>query len=331
LKNPSVKLSDVAKRAGMSPATASRALRGMKVHKKHQGKAEAAAAELGYVLNEAARALRSEKTMTIGLVYFELTSLLGMELLGAITAGLEEVGYSVFVSTALSKPEQYDRLVQRFLQRRVDALVCVHGAGDGAALQGYTAAGLPIMALISKSGGYKDLPLVRPSIGGASIECIRRLRELGHTSFGIIAPPGRRLPTDDFIAAAEAVDMPHERYSILGADLDAKAFLQTLRGQGKLPSVLVAFQAQAVKLLDAAEALSIRVPQDLSIVAIRDRTILPPSVKLPLSLVHIDPPPMGKAAAEAIRAWLVDGQPLIGDRDIEIGIWMERDTTGPAA
>ena len=36
----------VAERAGMSAATASRALRGMKVHRKYQGKAEAAAAEL---------------------------------------------------------------------------------------------------------------------------------------------------------------------------------------------------------------------------------------------------------------------------------------------
>ncbi len=55
LKNPKVTLADVAARAGMSQATASRALRGLNVHKKYQGKAEAAATELGYVLNESAR------------------------------------------------------------------------------------------------------------------------------------------------------------------------------------------------------------------------------------------------------------------------------------
>src|SRR5262245_7457390 len=121
----------------MSAATASRALRGLKVHRKYQGKAEAAAAELGYVLNESARSLRSVRTMTVGMVYHDLTSMLGMELLRAMAAGLDEIGYSLFVSTAQGKSDHFDQLVHRFLQRRVDALVCVHSDGTGAPLEGY--------------------------------------------------------------------------------------------------------------------------------------------------------------------------------------------------
>ena len=127
MKNPSVKLSDVARRAGMSSATASRALRGMNVHKKFQGKAEAAALELGYVLNEAARALRSEKTMTVGMVYFELTSLLGMELLDSITRGLDEIGYSVLVATAVGQQVAGERCVAR--SRQMQPVPVAGGSG----------------------------------------------------------------------------------------------------------------------------------------------------------------------------------------------------------
>lgn len=161
----------------MSQATASRALRGLKVHKKHQGKAQAAATELGYVLNESARALRSVHTMTVGMVYHDLTSMLGMELLRAMTTGLDEIGYSLFVSTAQGKSDQFDKLVHRFLQRRVDALICVHGDGDGAPLQGYASADIPVMALITKQGGYAGLPMIAPTIDGAAKACATRLKD----------------------------------------------------------------------------------------------------------------------------------------------------------
>jgi len=330
LKNTKVTLSDVAARAGMSAATASRALRGLKVHKKYQGKAEAAAAELGYVLNESARSLRSVRTMTVGMVYHDLTSMLGMELLRAMAAGLDEIGYSLFVSTAQGKSDHFDQLVHRFLQRRVDALVCVHSNGDGAALGGYAAAGIPVMALITKAGGYDGLPMVSPTVAGASGECITRLRALGHRAVTVLAPDRLALPIDSFIAAAKTKRMKLVRHEINEAAFDARTVLRTLRAQQPLPTVVVALHAEATKLLEAAAALKMRVPADLSIVAIRDRTAIPPPSSPPFSTIHLDPKPMGQLAADVLKAWLVEGVALTQDRHVEIGSWIERDTTGPA-
>ncbi len=314
----------------MSSATASRALRGMKVHKKFQGKAEAAAAELGYVLNEQARALRSERTMTVGMVYFELTSLLGTELLGAITAGLDEIGYSLFVSTAQGQPDRYDQLVARFLQRRVDALVCVHARGTGTALGGYAAAGAPVLALITQAGGYAGLPRVGPSIAEASAQCLARLKDLGHGRITVLAPDRRSPLIDGFVSVAKEHQAPVLRCEFAEDAFDPRALLAELQSRKALPTVIVTLQAEAAALVGAAEALGISIPRDLSIISIRDRSIPPAALRPSLATLHINPAPMGQAAAAILNAWLSQGVALDGFRPVEVGEWLERDSLGPA-
>ncbi len=331
-KNPKVTLSDVAARAGMSQATASRALRGFKVHRKYQGKAEAAAAELGYVLNESARALRSVRTMTVGMVYHDLTSMLGMELLRATATGLDEIGYSLFISTAQGRNDHFDSLVHRFLQRRVDALVCVHGNGEGAALQGYISAGIPVMALITKSGGYNRLPLVGPTIKRAAGECAGRLVALGHRRAVILSSARAPELLNTLEAAAKSRNLETARVTLGEAATDAEIadMLRTLRNKPARPTVIFGFLRDASRILEAAAKLRIKVPADLSVVAIRDRSTIAGPALSNLSTIHLNPAPMGLLAADVLKQWLVDGRPLTRDRRIEIGEWTERETTGPA-
>lgn len=67
-----VTLHDVAAAAGVSIATVSRALNGLPVSKDALRKVENAADQLGYVANEAARSLRSDRSMTMGLIFRRL-------------------------------------------------------------------------------------------------------------------------------------------------------------------------------------------------------------------------------------------------------------------
>jgi LacI family transcriptional regulator len=122
MKGPAT-LHDVAARAGVSVATASRALARTDVgdRNKNHSRVLKAAAELGYVANEAARSLRNVKTMTVGVVFNQLHDPLSTELLDALASTLEEHGYSLFVATAQGVEERFDNLVLRFLERRVDA------------------------------------------------------------------------------------------------------------------------------------------------------------------------------------------------------------------
>ena len=145
LARPSrVTLHHVAARAGVSIATVSRALNGLPVAPENQQRVEQAAAELGYVPNEAARSLRSDRTLTLGLIFFQLGPNRGVDLLDELGATVEQGGYSLLISTARGDPNNYSVLMRRFLERRVDGLFCSAPArrpGPGAALPGRQRAG----------------------------------------------------------------------------------------------------------------------------------------------------------------------------------------------
>src|SRR5207253_748691 len=110
-------------------STASRALAGLRVKKANLNAVQKAAAELGYLPSAAARSLRVVRTMTVGMVFNQLTSALGIELLSSVSATLEKAGYSLFISTAQGSVARYDQLLRRFIEHRVDALICVQGQG----------------------------------------------------------------------------------------------------------------------------------------------------------------------------------------------------------
>jgi LacI family transcriptional regulator len=330
VKDAHVTLHDVAARAGVSVATASRALTGTKVNKKNQAKVAKAAAELGYVPNEAARSLRNVKTNTVGVVFSQLNSPLSTEVLDALASGLDERGYSLFVATAQGVEERFDTLVHRFLERRVDALMCINPSGEGAALARYLAAHIPVVALFSKSGGYSQLPLIASSVKEAALECVARLQALGHQTVGILRPGRRSRPIEAFREHARKAGMTVRTYDTAEGVNDAVGLLNTMMNDTQRPTVVVARQIDAVRIFEAADEIGIIVPRSLSIVAIRDRTQQMPATRLPMSMIHLNPGKVGVEAAEIISRVLSGESNFKSDISIETGAWVERGTTGPA-
>jgi DNA-binding LacI/PurR family transcriptional regulator len=322
-------LSDVAARAGVSISTASRALNGLKVSKANAEKVRQAATHLGYVANEGARSLRSVRTMTMGVIFLDLNNPLGLELLEALTAGIEQRGYNLYISTARGQEDRYDLLVHRFLERRVDALFCINASGDGAALDRFAAAGIPVAALFHASGGYARLPLIGPTIEAAAKATIERLQELGHHRIGVVRPTLRWGPIETLLRLARDAGLTVRIYEPPEGPLDGVICLSTLMGDEDSPTAILGPQTAVVSLLEAADALHIMVPRDLSLVAIRDRTQQMPTTRLPLSMIHLNPDRVGKVAADLMCDRLAGGA-LEGPVLVEMGAWIERATTGPA-
>jgi LacI family transcriptional regulator len=330
MKDAHVTLRDVARRARVSVSTASRVLCGMKVRDGNQERVVKAAKDLGYVHNEAARALRNVRTMTVGMVFNELTSAIGIELLSTISAKLDAHGYSVFVSTAQGDGERYDRLVRRYLERRVDALFCVHAAGEGAALERFLAANIPVIALLSRRAGYERLPLIAPSIRKAGDECLARLNALGHRNLVVLSAQ-RVTPTLDLmIRLATTAGMNVRSIAIDSQSFDPDAALkQALDGTPRATAVITN-HTEAAQLLTAADRLSLHVPDALSLVAIRDRAVVLPVTRVPLSMINIEPSRVGVVAAERMLEQLSGGASPDNELRIETGVWLERSTTATA-
>jgi LacI family transcriptional regulator, galactose operon repressor len=323
-------LHDVAAHAQVSIATASRALNGLPVSKPNLARVRRAAAELGYVANEAARSLRSDRTLTIGLIFPRLRAHAGLELLEAMAEAVEDRGYSLLVSTARGDGARYDLLMRRFLERRVDALICVHPSGSGELLDAYRAAEIPVLALFSRPGPFKRLPLVAPSLRTAAGDLARSLVALGHERIALVSRPERFGPISAVCSALKkhGVTLDRQRY---GNDpREVREILRALVARREPPTAIVTYYRAAVQLMAACREQKIEVPEELSIVSISDHTAESFPARKPFSALVVEPDPLGRAAGQALLAWL-DGQAPPSETGVEAGTWLERATTATAA
>src|SRR5215471_17169870 len=95
-----VTLRDVARRSGVHPATASRALNPatrMLVSEETASRVLSAAAALGYRPNTVARSLRTRRSHTIGVLIPDLTNPLFPPIVRGLADGLESHGYVALI------------------------------------------------------------------------------------------------------------------------------------------------------------------------------------------------------------------------------------------
>jgi LacI family transcriptional regulator len=122
-----VRLSDVARRAGVSPTTASFVLAGrddMRISEAATRRVRAAAAELGYRPNRTARSLRTQITETIGFVSDTIATepFAGATVRGAIAAAVER-NHLLLIAETEGDPELERRLIDDMLDRQVDGFL----------------------------------------------------------------------------------------------------------------------------------------------------------------------------------------------------------------
>lgn len=117
-------LSDVAAEAGVSTATASRALSGSRpVSPETLKRIRAAAARLGYRHNAVASALRSNRTQSVGLVLPRYATVFLSALIESVTENLDAQGIGALLRYVAPDGADHDERVADLLDRRVDGLI----------------------------------------------------------------------------------------------------------------------------------------------------------------------------------------------------------------
>lgn len=117
-------LTDVARAAGVSIATASRALSGARpVAPETLERVRQAAKDLGYQHNAVASALRSSRTQSVGLVLPRYATVFLSTLIEAVTDSLDERGDGVLLRYVAPDGADHDERVADLIQRRVDGII----------------------------------------------------------------------------------------------------------------------------------------------------------------------------------------------------------------
>src|SRR6266496_3250993 len=126
LRQQEISIEDIARAAGVSHSTVSRALHGSTlISVDVRERIQQLAQQMGYTPNAVARSLQMRRTHTIGLVITSIAD----PFFGDVVKGVEEVArvahMSVFLSASQNDPEQEMAVIETFHRRRVDGILVV--------------------------------------------------------------------------------------------------------------------------------------------------------------------------------------------------------------
>lgn len=182
-----ITLSDVAKLAGVSPATVSRCINEpQSVRQERREKVQKAIDELGYVPHGAARALASNRTRLIGAVFPSLDTTLFGGMLEALQGEIAKAGYTLVIASSNYDAEKEYNDVRTLLSSGIDALTLVGGARSPRTYEIIQRQGIPYV-LNWVSTADNDRPCVGFDNHAAVMKVTKYLLDLGHKRFGMIS------------------------------------------------------------------------------------------------------------------------------------------------
>ena len=141
-------MSDVAKLAGVSPMTVSRALRpDASASEATRQKIQEAADQLGYVLDSTAAGLSSRKTGFVAATIPSINNGNFANTVRGLTEGLRDSGLQVLLGFTGYNPKEEERLVEAFLRRRPEAVVVTGGVHTERCRRYLAASGVPVIEI----------------------------------------------------------------------------------------------------------------------------------------------------------------------------------------
>lgn len=144
-----ITLSDVAKAAEVSPITASRALRGERgVAQELVQRVKAAAEQLGYVPDPAARALASQRSVQVPVLVPLLSNALFVDVLEAVHRTLFPQGYQALIGVTHYDPQEEEQLLRTYLAHRPAGLLVTGFDRTEASRHLIAASGVPCVHLM---------------------------------------------------------------------------------------------------------------------------------------------------------------------------------------
>ncbi len=295
-------MEDVARRAGVSRALVSLVMRNSpKVSERSRNAVLAAAAELGYRPNLAARNLASRRTRTVGVILNDLHNPFFPEIADGINLATERRGYRLLMNSGFLRPASEQRALDMFLELQADGVILVGprlaaGAIDAAARS------VPVVVVGRPLRSRRVDTVNNDEALGARL-AVEHLVELGHRRITHLdggRGAGAAQRRAGFVAAMERHGL--EPRVVSGDFTEAGGFSaagRVLERSDRPTAVFAANDLSAVGALDRFEDAGLRVPRDISLVGY-DNVAL--AALGHISLTTVDQPrhEMGVLAADTL-------------------------------
>lgn len=327
---------DVAKAAGVSLGTASRALnRSGHVSDAAVSAVTEAAQRLGYAPDSIAQSMRRRSTGVVAVLVSDIANPLYARIVTAAEARLQQAGYALLLANTHNDKRREKGLIELFRRRRVDGLLlgpCERE--DPAMIERIGADDLPVISL-DRDFGPQGSGLHVDHFHGA-MQATRYLLNLGHTRIALLTPgstlrPGRERIEGFKAAYAERGLKPDpaliraERSSMEFAFSEALSLLSA----SAPPTAFVCLGTRILAgVLQALRHAGRSVPDDASVISIGD-TDLSQLFAPAITALTWDLQAVGEALAELLLKRIAPGEAPEPERLVVTTQLVLRESCGP--
>lgn len=309
-------LADVARVAGVSPSTASKALNARTdVNDVTRARVARVARELGYSPNPVARALGKGPTGTVGVVTSDLEGRFALPMLMGVEDALGTDQVLTFLCDARGDEVREQRLIHTLLERRVDGIILVGRQTDPRPSLGPLP--VPVVYAYSESEDPADCSVTVDNvqvgrIAGEHLLAIGRSR-IAHIS-GEVGHGAATRRLEGFVRALEAarvevVGGPHFGNWTEGWGRGAMA--RILDEHPDVEAVFCASDQIARGAVDTLYEMGKAVPDDVAVMGVDNWSVIVEASRVPLTTVDMELKRLGRVAAARLTAAMA-GTPRSG-------------------
>ncbi|HUR02519.1 MAG TPA: LacI family DNA-binding transcriptional regulator [Nonomuraea sp.] len=327
-------INDVASLAGVSIATASKALNGRQdVRASTRQRVLAAAEELAFQPNALARGLLSGQTRTVGLLTSDSAGRFGIPvLLGAEDAfGAGEM--AVLLCDARGDAIREQHHLRALLSRRVDGLIVV---GESTNPRSSVSRDLPVPVVYAygPSEDPEDVSFVPDDVGGAAM-AVQHLVALGRRRIAHITGPAHYKAARDRVEGVELAlteaGLAQAGETLRGAwsqRWGRHAAEMLLMSQPEIDAVFCGSDQIAAGFVEGARERGRRVPDDIAVIGYDNWEVLSTETRPALTTVDMNLELLGRTAAQHLFA-AIDGRATPGVHRMPCQLVI-RDSTSPS-
>lgn len=308
-------MKDIAKLAGVSTSTVSHVINKTRfVSEEISERVNNAAKELNYYAPSAlARSLKVNRTKTIGMLVTTSTNPFFGEVVKGVERSCYQKGYSLILCNTEGDNERMRQSIGTLLQKRVDGLILMCDSLEGERIDVFERyPDIPVVVMDWGPMLFTSDKIQDNSLRGGYLAA-KHLIDCGHQQVGCITGPlikhQAQMRYEGYKRAMIEAGLEFNANWIIESDFECEGGYQALKSmseKGALPTaIFVSNDMMAMGVINAANELGIRVPEDLSVIGYDDIHIakfMSPS----LTTIHQPKYRLGQAAVETLLRRLDD-------------------------
>lgn len=276
-----ITIRDVAQRAGISVSTVSRALNNTgRISANTKAKVERAVAELGYIPDSRAQAMRSSRTKTVGLLVPDIRNAYFAELAYTVQDSLFDAGYCAFIGTSSESAARQDSFITSILSQRIDGAIIVPQDEETDAMRMLMEQHLPLMFMDrhveSRTGDLTHVPVVDSDPEQGIREALLDVKQHGFCSVGyvsgpIIASPSLQEREQVFrTVASEIFGEEHVFVESTGFEQSSCASVLHRMISVGVKALIVGYSPDALRVMDVMAREGLVIGSDISLISFDD-------------------------------------------------------------